>query len=156
MAKEPNSNGMHIEYHTVDRKKEKAADCIYLDEKRICRNKNCHEYLSKCFASTACTLRVKSTDKPEQSTAKNNSTIKKKHIVDVCCTLPLNCEIENRTFGKGTFKEFNRKSRVIYIDFGERGIRGFQYPESFYNGFLSVSSELKKCVKNDKHKARKR
>lgn len=155
MAKEPNSNGMHIEYHTVDRKKEKAADCIYLDGKRICRNKNCHEYLSKCFASTACTLRVKSTDEIETKPIKKTPQ-KKKHIVDVCCTLPLNCEIESRTFGKGTFKEFNRKSRVIYIDFGERGVRGYQYPESFYKGYLAVSGELKKCVRNDRNKAQKK
>ena len=50
---------MHIEFHNVNPKKSKAADCIYLTENRECQNKKSPHYLSKCFAASYCTFKVK-------------------------------------------------------------------------------------------------
>jgi hypothetical protein len=43
---------MHLEYHTVNPKKPKASDCMYLSETRECQNKQSPDYLSKCFAAS--------------------------------------------------------------------------------------------------------
>ena len=55
----------HEEFHTVDPKKEKAADCIYLTKDRICRNSKCFKNGEKCFVATHCKYRVKAEDAPK-------------------------------------------------------------------------------------------
>lgn len=54
--------GMHLEYHNINPKKEKASDCVYLTEDRICQNKDSYYYLGKCFVASDCPLKLKSTD----------------------------------------------------------------------------------------------
>lgn len=47
------------------RKKNKAADCIFLDEKRECHCKdNQYDYLSRCSHASTCKYRIKSTEQP--------------------------------------------------------------------------------------------
>ena len=53
---------MHIEFHNVNPKRGKAADCIYLTEDRVCQNKKSPHYLAKCFAASYCTFKVKEKD----------------------------------------------------------------------------------------------
>ena len=51
--------GGHIEYHSVNSKKEKPADCIHMTESRICQNNKCPEYLRKCYVSSVCKFKIK-------------------------------------------------------------------------------------------------
>ena len=62
------------------RKKDKAADCIYLDEKRECHCKdNKYDYLSRCNHASICKYRVRSTEQPKNinktSVIKDNKQI---------------------------------------------------------------------------------
>lgn len=59
----------HNEYHS-ELKKNKAANCIFLDEKRNCNNKKSPYYLSKCFVASNCPLKEK------DETVESNKKIK--------------------------------------------------------------------------------
>ena len=163
MAKDPNANGMHIEYHNVNPKKAKPSDCIYLDKDRICRCKECREYLSKCFIASYCPHKVKGAEKkaqkpaPSKPSAYSNDPTKAayrpKVITSIDCTLPLGCMALNKAFGKGYYRSYDKKTRRIYFEF-DSGVHCFSYPDAFDKGFLTLPTEYKDYVKNDKLKAK--
>lgn len=165
MAKKPASDGMHIEYHNVNPKKEKAANCIYLDKKRICHCKDSKVYLAKCFIASYCPCKVidesktpsKKTPTPNPkaySNDPNSPNYRAIKISKIDCSLPVGCLVVSKSFGKGYYRKFDIKTRRIYFEFEKGELKCFSYPEVFDQGFLTVSEEIKLCIKNDKKKAR--
>ena len=158
MVKKFAGKNMHIEYHTVDPKKKKAADCIYLTTDRICRNKHSYYYLSKSFDASNCCLRVKEKDvkKPAQiNQPKQSTTVEKKpQIKSIKCTLPKRCPIYSEAYGKGKFVGYNELSMIISVQFGTK-IRPFQYPGAITQKYLILPKFAFERVLYDISKAEK-
>ena len=131
----------HFEYHSVNPKKEKAADCIFLTTERTCQNKESYHYLAKCFVASDCPLRVKSKDAEEY--AKKNAekpahTPKKElYIKKIKCSLPMNCEMYSSKYGEGRLVDYNEESMIISVQFEEKIIR-FQYPKAILDEYLII------------------
>lgn len=142
----------HVEYHTTDRKKEKAADCIYLTEDRICENKKSLQYQEKCFVASSCPLRVKETSpyvsmrlEEVPSTVKLNKQVR---IKKINCTIPKNCVVYSKAFGQGKYVDFDEKSMTISVQFGEK-IARFMYPDAIFNGHIFVPQFVTEYVLQD-------
>lgn len=134
----------HEEYHTVNRKKAKAADCIYLTEDRICINSKCVQYGEKCFVATYCPYRIKE-KKPEKP---QNASVAVKHIVQIACTIPKGAELFNQIYGKGIFLSYESKFRIISVRFGT-GVKNFRYPEAFMEGHICAAGAIYQRVQED-------
>ena len=151
--KYPGQN-MHLEYHTVDRKREKPADCIYMTDNRECQCRESPCFLSKCFVATSCKYRVKSaeakaTPSPVKTTgvtttAEDND----KKYWSIKCNLPLRCRVWSGKYGEGVFVGFVFEDRVIRVSFAGR-IRSFKYPESILEEEVRVTAENYKIVLSD-------
>ena len=141
----------HIEYHSVNRKKEKAADCVYLDTNRICRCRRSPWYLAKCFDATCCSFREREQkvnpkptppQKPTAPTGTDNSKIlkalssarKKKRCAPF--NIPIGTVLFHKVYGKGRLCAYNREGAVMTVQFSTNTAR-FIYPDAFDQGFLS-------------------
>lgn len=146
--------GGHIEYHTVDPKKKKAADCIYLTMGRTCQNNESPLYLSKCFVSTSCKYRVKEKEKYEHlNKITKIEAPKKEKIVAINCSINKGCPIYSPSYGKGKFISYDAEKMIISIEFDGK-IRLFQYPQAIFDKFLIVPKNIFAKVLNDKKKAK--
>ena len=139
----------HMEYHQ-DNKKEKAADCIYLTNDRICEHKESPYYLSKCFVASYCPKRI--TSKGEKAkTAKKMSEkqvkVRKTQLIQKC-SLPLNSPVYSKKYGVGFFVEYFADVHIMIIRFGEKNIK-FDYPSAFKHGLLNVSDDMVKYINQD-------
>lgn len=140
--------GWHEEWHTVDKKKEKAADCIYLAQNRICRNKACHLYGEKCFVATHCKYRRKSSDKQSHIPQKTEATFQKQGYLVSSCSLPKNCNVYHKKYGMGRFCKYDEVNRMISIEFESQTVK-FKYPDAFLNKFLYGNDIVDKRVYMD-------
>ena len=154
----------HMEYHTTDRKKEKAANCIYLTNNRICECKKSVYYLEKCFDSTHCPHRVKEENpktKTESKTtvsapAKSNTTSQNQPKPKRHCSLPWGTKVNSKNWGDGTLNSFDSKTGKITISFNGK-IIPFLYPDAFAQKHLTVDSEeLLAKIENDIKRMAKR
>lgn len=146
---------MHIEFHTVDPKREKSADCIYLTETRECRNKKSPHYLAKCFAASYCTFKVREKDAPPQAiVAPVAPKVEEPRITAIRCTLPLNCRVHSATFGHGEYTAYNPEKRIIEVTF-DGTPRNFLYPDAFLNKHLTLAPFAYEIVLRDISKAEK-
>ena len=128
----------HEEFHTVVKKKEKAADCIFLDKERICRNKASIKYCEKCFVASICKHRIKQHEVEALKAAPPPpppAPKKAGKIVSIDCTLKEGCEIRHKVYGKGKFCEFNKEQRTISVEF-KQGKKSFLYPDAFFEKHL--------------------
>ena len=154
--KYPGQN-MHLEYHTVNRKKEKPADCIYMTDNRECQCRECPYFLSKCFVASACRYRVKSTDaaanpsatKPASSSPVVEANDRK--YKGIACTLPLRCRVWSSDYGEGAYVGFEYEDRLIRVRFEDR-VRSFKYPESFFNKTIRVTTKNFEIVLADRNR----
>ena len=147
--------GMHIEYHTVNPKKEKAANCIYLTTNRTCRNKESLYYLEKCFVASCCPLKVKEKGSKELLSKKNGQLVPVKKELNskrIQCTLPPKCPVQNKFFGSGAFVGYREESKIILVQFGEKVMR-FQYPNAILDGHLVLPKDAFARVLHDISKA---
>lgn len=153
-------SAMHIEYHTVNPKKKKASDCIYLDTDRICQNEKSFYFRSKCFAASYCHLRLKAKDAIEielkklQDNKEQKEEEKKERIKKIKCTLTPNCTIYSERFGKGKFVMYEEKNMIISVQFGDKIIR-FKYPDAIFEKYIIVPKYAFKQVLYDVSKAEK-
>lgn len=143
---------MHIEYHTANPKKDKAADCIYLTTDRICRNKKSLNYLAKCFVASCCPLRVKD-NSPEKASEKSSNnkyleSYKKPQIKMIQCSLPPKCDIYSKKYGRGEFVEYNKEKMTISVQFEGKIVR-FQYPNAILDEYLILPDDAYKRVLDD-------
>jgi hypothetical protein len=134
---------MHLEFHTVSPKKDKPADCIYLDENRECHNKNSPNYLAKCFAASYCTFKVR--DKSAASSKPNPASVvsaapkkAEQQTKKMQCTLPLNCTVYSKAYGQGEYTAYNAEKRIIEVTFDDGNLRKFIYPDAILNKHLIV------------------
>lgn len=125
----------HHEFHTVDPKKEKAADCVYLTKDRICRNSKCFKNGEKCFVATRCKYRVRAENapKPVQQEAEWQ------------CSLPKKCIIYHDTYKVGEYISCNPQYKLIEIRFDDCA-HHFKYPDAFNQGLLHGNQEVTDCV----------
>ena len=128
----------HNEFHTVDPKKEKAADCIYLTTERICRNKQCFLYGEKCFVATHCRFRKKGQGK-EQTTSEEKVWK---------CSLPVNCVIYSKTHGIGHYIGCDDKNKLITVKY-DACTRSYLYPNAFLEHHLYGNQTVTDCVMAD-------
>ena len=146
--------GMHIEFHNVNPKKTKAADCIYLTESRECQNKKSPHYLAKCFAASYCTFKVKEKDatkikEPDKKTSPRfPKAIVKPATKQMQCTLPLRCKMNNAKYGNGEYVGYNASTQMIEVAFPDR-VHKFFYPNAVFGKHLIVTEELYEIVKKD-------
>ncbi len=158
MARKFAGRNMHIEFHTVNPKKEKAADCVYLTTDRICQNKQSYYYLAKCFSASSCPLRMKEKDAREYITKKSSTqpvAVKREpRIKRIKCTIPADCPVYSETFGKGKFVGYNEPSMIISIQFGTE-VKRFQYPNAILEKFLILPKHAFERVLYDISKAEK-
>ena len=148
---------MHIEYHTVNPKKRKAADCIYLTTDRVCQNKKSPCYLAKCFQASFCPLKVKEQDAAiptKKEIITPTSTVKATRIKSIDCTLPYNCDIRSKAFGNGKFIRYDESSMTIYVQFSG-SVKSFKYPQAILDKYLTLSEHDFKQVLYDISKAKK-
>ena len=131
----------HQEFHTVDPKKEKAADCIYLTKERICRNSGCLKYGEKCFVATHCQYRVKRKEAAEQ--------IQKKP--EWKCSLRKHCTVFNKTYGVGEYIGCDEANRLITVKF-DTCVKSFVYPDAFLERHLYGNQEVTDHVLADTQK----
>lgn len=130
----------HEEWHAVDKKKDKAADCVYLTEDRICTNRSCIKNGEKCFVATNCRYRVREADAPAQKT-----TPKKRKAI---CSLPKGCVVFSKQYGIGEYVQFDAESRLIHVLFEDK-MRKFSYPDAFVNHHLYGNDIVSECVRSD-------
>ena len=128
----------HHEFHTVDPKKEKAADCIYLDKNRICRKKSCHLNGEKCFVATHCKYRVKEKDAPKPTSKPKEWT----------CSLPKQCTVFSKAFGIGTYINCDHKRKIISVAF-DCGMKFYSYPDAFIQQKLYGNQDVSDAVLAD-------
>lgn len=146
---------MHSEYHTVERKKKKAANCKYLTNSRMCKNEKSPCYLAKCFEATWCTYRVKEKQVPSEKQQENPiaSTNNKKNqdkYKGIKCSLPMGIEITNKKKSKGKLVKYNKEKRFIYVKYPEKeDLVKYIYPEVFLDGFLTVNENFNECIARD-------
>lgn len=150
---------MHIEYHNIDPKKEKAADCIYLTTDRICQNKESQWYLGKCFIARDCPCRVR--EKEAQEIAKRNALMdskpakpKKQQIKKIKCSIPMKCIMYNKSYGNGRLVGYDENSMIISVRFGEK-IARFQYPDAILEKHIIVPKFAFNLLLDDLHHAEK-
>lgn len=147
--------GSHVEYHTMDPKREKAADCIYLDKNRICHCEKSLVIGEKCFIASSCPHRVKSIKaKSENSVANAVKEYKSHQIKSINCTLPLNCKVHHKIWGDGNYVGYDSSKKSIRISFSGKEV-SFQYPNAFTDGHLTVSELLYDQVDFDILRAKK-
>ena len=146
-------NGGHIEYHTVNQKKKKAADCIYMTTSRMCQNNKSPEYLSKCFVSSACKYRVKEQDKEREIIKRKLEMPKKEKIVAINCSINKGCPIYSPSYGKGRFVGYDATRMIISVEFDGK-IRAFQYPQAIFDKYLIVPKNIFVKVLQDKNNAK--
>ena len=128
----------HHEFHTVDPKKEKAADCIYLSEDRICRNRSCIVNGEKCFVATHCRYRIKAEDAPKP--------VQKKR--EWKCSLPNHCTIFSKTLGVGEFIGYDRKNHLITVKY-DTCTQSYKYPDAFLEHHLYGAQAVTDAVLAD-------
>ena len=133
----------HTEFHTVNKKKEKAADCIYLTTDRICQCKDSYYYTLKCFSATHCPVRVKENEK-----ILTEIKPPKKEQVIINCTLPKNCVVHSKRWNDGKYVRYEKENRHITISFNGKEIQ-FMYPDAFINKHLIVTEDLMKIINKD-------
>ena len=137
----------HEEWHTVDPKKEKAADCIYLGKDRICHKRGCERHDEKCFDATVCKYRVRSDEEvpvEELQRTSNKPQYKQRlseGIIGIDCTMPIGCSVYSNIFGSGVYHSFDKANRLISVKF-DIGLKRFQYPEAIFNKHIIVGQEL--------------
>lgn len=138
----------HMEYHTTDRKKEKAANCIYLTNDRICECKKSVYYLEKCFDSTHCPHRVKEEISKFQAENKPKATnsIPTKSLRR--CSLPIGTEVYSKRWGEGALSTFDPHTGKITVLFGMRVIP-FLYPDAFVHKHLTTAEEHLEKIEKD-------
>ena len=138
----------HLEYHSTNKKKDKAANCIYLDEDRICNNKDSVVYLEKCFRASWCQLRTKSNDSRYTDETTVSKPKAKKKIISINCSLPKNCQVMTKNNTKiGTLIAFDKEKMYITVKFHDE--HKYMYPSCFTDGYLTVSDELKQLIQKD-------
>lgn len=137
---------MHLEFHTVNPRKGKASNCIYLTEDRECRNKKSPNYLAKCFAASYCTFKEKAKDvTPTQIPPQPPKREERKKIR---CSLPWKCPVKSRAFGQGEFTAYDAKKGIIEVTFN--GIpRKFVYPDAIINKHLILPQYAFEIVLKD-------
>ena len=128
----------HEEFHTVDPKKEKAADCIYLTKDRICRNRSCIKNGEKCFVATHCKYRVKAEDAPKP--------VQPKH--EWKCSLPKYCDIFSKSHGVGTYISCDIKNHLITVKF-DTCVQSYKYPDAFLQQHLYGAQAVTDAVLAD-------
>ena len=128
----------HEEFHTVDPKKEKAADCIYLTKDRICRNRNCILNGEKCFVATHCKYRKKAADAPKPVQPKRAWK----------CSLPKYCTVFSKTQGVGEYISCDKENHVITVKF-EKSVQSYKYPEVFLEQHLYGAQAVTDAVLAD-------
>ena len=139
-VKKPTKNGMNDTYLPINKKKEKAANCVFLTEDRICHCKQCYYYLSYCFDSTHCPHREKEEIKIE--------SIQKKKIKEIGCSIPEGTVVHAR-FGKtGVVHHYDYKKRMLYITFGDKA-KPYLYPDSFQTSAIWFDKETEELMKRD-------
>lgn len=151
--------GGHIEYHTVNPKKEKAADCIYLTTERECQNKKCPNYFSKCFDATGCGYRVKEKDKniTKNDDAKKTLSVetpKIKSIVNTKCSVPKGSTMYHKKYGQGKYIGFEPEKMILSVDFKGKIVK-FKYPQAIFDKFLIVPKNIFEIVLKDEKNAKK-
>ena len=131
----------HHEFHTVDPKKEKAADCIYLTKDRICRKGGCPKKGEKCFVATYCKYRVKAADAPKPVQPKPEWK----------CSLPKYCDIFSKSHGVGTYISCDTKNHLITIKF-DTCVQSYKYPDAFLQQHLYGAQAVTDAVLTDTRK----
>ena len=133
---------MHEEFHTVNPKKEKAADCCYLDENRICNNKKSYYYWGKCFDASHCPHRIRERNTAGAETKVSDLSVSAmiSHIKKIKCTLPIGCPVYSKTFGEGKFTEYNETSKTIRVAFDGKDVK-FIYPQAIMEKHIALSEE---------------
>lgn len=148
-----NDFGWHNEFRSVNRKKEKAADCIYLDEDRTCNCKKCMYYLGKCFYSTFCPFREKEKIAeakkepyrlPEE---KITEPVVKKMRPLLKCPLSVGAKITTKHGQKGQVIgiDYTKNRLVIQFEDNDEPTR-FLYPDAFEKGFLIAEKEFQTYI----------
>lgn len=129
----------HTEYHTLERKKEKTADCKYLDEHRMCLNVKSPCFMSKCFEATMCTYRVRENNLEVEDLKHNNKPNAKKQVKKKkqTCTLPIGCKIKHDNYGIGKLVSYDKEKSLMTIRFGLQETK-FKYPDAIENGRLKM------------------
>ena len=145
----------HEEYHTVNPKKEKAANCIYLDNNRICYCKDSDNYMEKCFRASYCPHRKKENKfKTNHTNAINSNNTQNKQTGStynkaIKCSLPKNARIFHKIYGYGIFIEYDGKTNIIKVRFNDF-IKSFNYPNDFIKGVIEAKDiNAKKAVQSD-------
>lgn len=143
---------MHIEYHTVNQKRSKAADCIYLTDDRVCQNKKSYQYLSKCFMASNCPWRMREKDAEEAAREAARVAAKEKKVSPnpkqptnekqpkapkVPYVISPNCPMYNSYHGNGRCIEYNAKSRIMTVQF-KKQVAYFPYPKAILDKHLLV------------------
>lgn len=159
----------HVGY--PDRKKKKAADCIFLDSERFCNNEESMNYHSKCFEATHCPVRIRETTvekaKPSGKTTKQRSAkkkpqkkevvpfvsskISKKESKQKTCSIPPGTIILSKKYGAGKFIAFDSETGYITIQFDNAEIQ-FSYFKAFQCKSLTVSESVMELVLQDMKK----
>lgn len=146
---------MHIEFHNVNPKKAKAADCIYLTENRECQNKKSPHYLAKCFAASYCTFKVKENEAvPPRPIVPPVPKKEEPKIKKIKCSLPLKCHMFSESFGQGEYTAFNEEKRIIEVTF-DGTTRRFIYPDAIFQKHLIVPKFAFEIVLKDASNAEK-
>lgn len=157
---------MHIEFHNVNQKKQKAADCIYLHTDRTCHNKKCPEYLAKCFVASTCSFRLRQKDADEielkkelHNRARKRAQLDKPHpkqktIKRIKCTIPSHAHIFSPAFGKGSLAGYDENDRLLSVKF-EDAVRKFKYPDAILEKHLILPEFAFKRVLIDISQAEK-
>lgn len=133
----------HREFHNVDPKKEKAADCIYLSKDRICRKRGCECHDEKCFDATICRHRVREKDAPNPAPTPINREWK--------CSLPKHCNIFSKAHGVGTYISCDKENHLITIKFDD-GTKSYKYPDAFLQQQLYGAQAVTDAVLADTQK----
>ena len=128
----------HEEWHTVNPKKEKAADCIYLTKDRLCRNRDCIINGEKCFVATHCKHRIKTGNAPKPVPA----------VPEQRCSLPQKAIVFSRTYGVGEYIGYDKCNHLITINF-DSCTKMYKYPDAFLERHLVGNEIVDLCVTND-------
>ena len=159
--------GWHMDYHS-QKKKRKAADCVFLDTNRICNNYESWNYLAKCFDASHCPIRKREAEEKERnkkiegtkpkdpqernnrSTTSNSKASKenKTEVHNKKCSIPLGTVVEHKEYGRGEFISFDAKKGYIKIRFNNIDVE-FDYYIAFRRRTLKVSDEVMALVQSD-------
>lgn len=144
----------HTEFHTVDKKKNKAADCIFLTEDRICTCKKSVYFTEKCFSATYCPHRQKENIPEQNIVAAKQKIVTNKTETIINCTLPMNCSVYSKKWGNGEYILFEKAKKFITISFDGKEVK-FMYPNAFLDKHLLISDQLMEIVQKDITNAKK-